>query len=156
MRRMSFPAPPAWLREVLARLPAYPPAFLTAVAANALIGTQLNGRALPAARGKVVTIEVRDLGLRIPLAIEEEGIVACGGTRTDATITADAADFLALARREADPDTLFFNRRLVMQGDTELALLVKNTLDAVDLRALSLPAPARVLSALTLQFRTPH
>ena len=35
--------------------------------------------------------------------------------------------------READPDTLFFNRRLVVEGDTEFALLVKNTLDTIDI-----------------------
>lgn len=146
---------PRLVREVVARLPAYPPALLTAVAASALIGERLNGRALPSARGKVVAIEVRDLGVTLTFAIENEGLVARDHAQPDATISADAADFYALARREADPDTLFFNRRLVMQGDTELALLVKNTLDAVDLRALSLPRPARVLNALRLQFRAP-
>ncbi len=40
--------------------------------------------------------------------------------------------FLALALRREDPDTLFFTRRLVMTGDTELGLIVKNLLDAID------------------------
>jgi predicted lipid carrier protein YhbT len=44
-----------------------------------------------------------------------------------------AWDYAALAAREADPDTLFFNRRLVVEGDTEIALLVKNTLDTIDI-----------------------
>ena len=143
---------PRFVREVTSRLPAYPPALIAAVVANALIGAQLNGRNLPAARGKVVALEVRDLGLSIPLAIREGGLVACSDTRCDATISADAADFVALARREADPDTLFFSRRLVRAGDTELALLVKNTLDAIDFRALGPPHPSRVLNALALQF----
>jgi O2-independent ubiquinone biosynthesis accessory factor UbiT len=42
-------------------------------------------------------------------------------------------------------NTLFFSRRLVMEGDTELGLQVKNTLDAIDLEeGLSLlpPLPA--------------
>ena len=34
--------------------------------------------------------------------------------------------------REEDPDTLFFNRKLVIEGDTELGLVVKNLLDSVD------------------------
>lgn len=51
-------------------------------------------------------------------------------------IAASARDFMLLARRLEDPDTLFFSRRLVMEGDTELGLLVKNTLDALDLAAL--------------------
>ena len=40
------------------------------------------------------------------------------------------------ARREEDPDTLFFSRRLMMEGDTELGLVVKNTLDALELPVL--------------------
>ena len=45
---------------------------------------------------------------------------------------ASARDFALLAAREEDADTLFFNRRLVVEGDTEAALLVKNSLDCVD------------------------
>jgi predicted lipid carrier protein YhbT len=41
-------------------------------------------------------------------------------------------DLGRLAARKEDPDTLFFSRRLVMEGDTELGLLIKNTLDAID------------------------
>jgi predicted lipid carrier protein YhbT len=50
----------------------------------------------------------------------------------DLTISAQAYDFLLLARREEDPDSLFFNRRLAMEGDTELGLIVKNSLDALE------------------------
>lgn len=45
---------------------------------------------------------------------------------------ATAADFMRIAAREEDPDTLFFNRRLVVEGDTEAALLVKNSLDCIE------------------------
>ncbi len=34
--------------------------------------------------------------------------------------------------RKEDSDTLFFNRRLVVEGDTELGLVAKNTLDAIE------------------------
>ena len=36
-----------------------------------------------------------------------------------------------LERGEEDPDRLFFERALVMEGDTELGLVLKNTLDAI-------------------------
>ncbi|MBI4203757.1 MAG: SCP2 sterol-binding domain-containing protein [Betaproteobacteria bacterium] len=150
---MELPAPPLPLRNLLARLPQYPPAAIIALALNAVLGESLNAKNLPQARGKVVTIDVRDIGLKLAFAVEDEGLVARGNVRPDATISADARDFLALARREQDPDTLFFNRRLVMQGDTELALLIKNTLDAIDFRALKLPPPSRVLGAVALQLR---
>ena len=45
---------------------------------------------------------------------------------------AQARDFVRIAAREEDADTLFFNRRLVVEGDTDTALLVKNTLDAIE------------------------
>ncbi|MGQ0525489.1 MAG: ubiquinone anaerobic biosynthesis accessory factor UbiT [Betaproteobacteria bacterium] len=141
------------MREIVARLPSYPPALLAAAAANALTGASLSARGLPAARGKVVAIEIRDLGLKLAFAVEEDGLVARRGPHADASISAEARDFLALALRTADPDTLFFNRRLVMQGDTELALLVKNALDALDFRALRIPGPSRVLEALASQLR---
>lgn len=53
---------------------------------------------------------------------------------------------MALALREEDPDTLFFSRRLRMEGDTDLGLLVKNTLDAVDWDALKQKAHRPALS----------
>lgn len=39
---------------------------------------------------------------------------------------------VALAAQQVDPDTLFFRRELVIEGDTELGLQVKNLLDQVD------------------------
>jgi predicted lipid carrier protein YhbT len=138
---------------MLARLPAYPPAALIAVAANVWFGATLNARNLPGVRGKVIAIEMRDSGLRLSFAIEDEGLVACRNAKPDAVISADARDLLALVRRKEDADTLFFQRRLVMQGDTELALLIRNTLDAIDFRAMSLPGPWRLLDAIALQLR---
>jgi predicted lipid carrier protein YhbT len=150
---MSIPVPAA-LRDLIARLPQYPPALAVAFGVNVLLGPILSGRNLPAARGKVIAVAVRDLGLRLAFALENEGLVACGSAvRPDVTIHAEARDFVALARREQDPDTLFFSRRLVMEGDTELGLLVKNTLDGVDWHALEPPPPSRALAALRLQLR---
>jgi predicted lipid carrier protein YhbT len=71
------------------------------------------------------------------------------GGEPDLTLSAKARDYLALALREEDADTLFFGRRLRMEGDTDLGLLVKNTLDAVDWDALQIHyAPASVLRRL--------
>jgi predicted lipid carrier protein YhbT len=60
--------------------------------------------------------------------------VRASGT-PDLTIGACVHDLVRLARREEDPDTLFFSRRLALEGDTELGLLFKNTLDALDTSA---------------------
>jgi len=68
----------------------------------------------------------------------------------DLTISASAYDFVLLARRQEDPDTLFFSRRLAMEGDTELGLLVKNTIDAIELPVLDLESlkPSQVLARM--------
>jgi predicted lipid carrier protein YhbT len=50
----------------------------------------------------------------------------------DLTFRANLSAFLQLLARQEDPDTLFFNRELSIEGDTELGLVVKNMLDAVE------------------------
>lgn len=41
-------------------------------------------------------------------------------------------DFLLLAARRVDPDTLFFQRRIQVTGDTDLGVGCKNLLDSID------------------------
>lgn len=50
----------------------------------------------------------------------------------DVSIGGESPDFLLLATRRADPDTLFFQRRIRVEGDTELGLGIKNTMDSMD------------------------
>ena len=50
----------------------------------------------------------------------------------DLIFRANLSAFLQLAARQEDPDTLFFNRSLSIEGDTELGLVVKNMLDAME------------------------
>lgn len=57
----------------------------------------------------------------------------------DVTISGNAKEFALLVSRQEDPDTLFFQRRLTIEGDTELGLEVKNILDALDHENLPFP-----------------
>lgn len=50
----------------------------------------------------------------------------------EATIRGSLAAFRTLAERRQDPDQLFFQRRLVIEGDTELGLALKNLLDSLE------------------------
>lgn len=50
----------------------------------------------------------------------------------EVTISGNWREFLLLASRQEDPDTLFFRRRLHIDGDTELGLAVKNLIDSLD------------------------
>lgn len=56
----------------------------------------------------------------------------------EATIRGSVRAFKSLAQRRQDPDQLFFQRQLTIEGDTELGLGLKNLLDSLDwdLRAL--------------------
>lgn len=98
-------------------------------------------------RGKRFCVHVRDLGLKSHFSVGRAGLAPQFGDHADVTFTATSRDFLRLALRLEDPDTLFFNRRLLIEGNTDLGLTVKNMLDAVELDRLlgQLPAPAAYL-----------
>lgn len=83
--------------------------------------------------GKEVAIEVKEPGFRVSFRLEGKRFVPMRPSRKPCLLfRASARDFMRIAAREEDADTLFFNRRLVVEGDTEAALLVKNTLDAIE------------------------
>jgi predicted lipid carrier protein YhbT len=52
-------------------------------------------------------------------------------SETALRIVAPLESYLRLLRGEDDADRLFFERALVMEGDTEMGLVLKNTLDAI-------------------------
>jgi len=56
----------------------------------------------------------------------------------DLLLKANVYDFLMLAARKEDADTQVFQRRLVMQGDTELGLELKNFIDGLDVESSGL------------------
>ncbi len=138
------------LLPVISRLPKRPGSVLVATGINLAIS---RGEApeLEALAGKVVSIRVTDADVRFHFTVTPDGFAACSASRAaDAVISASAADFVRLALRRVDADTLFFSRRLTMEGDTELGLLLKNRLDALDLSwsVASLPRPLEVARAI--------
>lgn len=128
-----FTVPPP-LAGLLTRLPPYPGSLLLVTGLNLVLARQLPTDVGERLNGKRFRIQVRDAGLCLDFRWQDGQFRACPPQQaTDLTLSAHAHDFLRLAQRLDDPDTLFFNRRLSMQGDTELGLLVKNALDALDL-----------------------
>ena len=146
------PAPftlPSPLAALTSRLPAFPGSLLLVTALNLGVARQLPRDVGEMLLNKRLRIHVRDA--RITFDFTWTGGAFAPRARhavTDLCISASAHDFLLLAQRQQDPDTLFFNRRLVMEGDTELGLVVKNALDAIDLPVLDPRhwAPRAVLS----------
>lgn len=62
--------------------------------------------------------------------------------QSDLIFASDSDNLLLLALNKVDPDTLFFQRKLRIEGDTELGLFIKNLLASVDLTQ-QLPASLR-------------
>ena len=75
-------------------------------------------------------LRVTDLGLCVRFTCTERGFRPLFGQTEELELGATLADFIALLRGAADADTLFFQRKLGIRGDTELGLIVKNWLDA--------------------------
>lgn len=86
--------------------------------------------ALAPLRGKVLRLELKELGSGPQLTLVGPFLVPAFG-RADVTVRARLEDYLALALRREDPDSLFFTRRLVVEGDTALGLEIKNALDSL-------------------------
>jgi predicted lipid carrier protein YhbT len=118
------------VRALVRRLPLAPPSFVLAQALNRWLLPRLPADARAALLGRVVELEVTDFGLRVRLRLGEGGFAPGAGAPV-LRIAASADGWRLLARGEDDPDRLFFERVLVMEGDTELGLVLKNTLDAI-------------------------
>lgn len=138
----SLPRPLAALGE---RLPQWPHSVALATALNAAIRMKLiDGDELSALEGRIVRIRVTDAGACA--SVERRGgrfRAASAAASADVSFSAPASAFLQIATRQQDPDTLFFHRRLLIEGDTELGLIVKNLLDAIELPRFLQAAPGQ-------------
>lgn len=87
-------------------------------------------------------IEVTDLQLIWFVSLIENKLVVSREEIADVSFIGNANDLIMIATRRQDPDTLFFQRRLIVEGDTELGLYVKNLMDSIELETM--PKPLRI------------
>lgn len=149
---------PQPMGSLLSRLPAYPGSLLFVAGLNLALTRLLAPDVTDMLRAKKLRLRVTDAQWAFDFEWLNGRFAACQNKgEADLTISASAYDFMLLARRQEDPDTLFFSRRLSMEGDTELGLLVKNTLDAIELPVLNLEQfkPLNVLARLRARL-APH
>ncbi|MDR0633987.1 MAG: SCP2 sterol-binding domain-containing protein [Azoarcus sp.] len=136
LRNARLPAftVPAPLARLNASLPQFPATLALTAALNLAPHVLLPRAALAPLTDRHLRMRVLDAGFSLDFTLGASGFFRpCrADTPADLTISAALRDFLALALREEDADTLFFGRRLHMEGDTGLGVLVKNTLNAVD------------------------
>ncbi|MES9990770.1 MAG: SCP2 sterol-binding domain-containing protein [Candidatus Thiodiazotropha sp.] len=93
--------------------------------------------------GRVVCIRVSDLGLEYSLTLQNGLVSEAGATKAELSITGSVYDYLLLISGKEDPDTLFFQRHLIMDGDTGLGVHLKNMLAAIEIDQLPLPLDIR-------------
>nr|WP_319564488.1 SCP2 sterol-binding domain-containing protein [uncultured Rhodoferax sp.] len=142
--------------QLLGRLPAFPGSMLFVTGLNVALSQKLNADVTQMLTGKKLRLRVLDAQWAFDFEWKNGRFVACQNTgAADLTLSASAHDYVQLARRLEDPDTLFFNRRLAMEGDTELGLLVKNTIDAIELPVFNLAQlhPRHVLAQAREHFK---
>ena len=86
--------------------------------------------------GRLLGIEIADLNLQWITTLQDGRLAVLQQSEADVWFRSNANDLLLVAARKADPDMLFFQRRLVIEGDTELGLEVKNVMDAIEPEAM--------------------
>lgn len=87
--------------------------------------------------GRCMAIDMPDIRLYLAVGLRDNQLIVVKERQAaDVVIRGEINEFIRLAARKEDPDTLFFQRRLSIEGDTELGLAVKNLMDSVDLTEL--------------------
>lgn len=121
------------LRALVRRLPLQPPSFVAARVLDRVLLPKLDASQRSALAGRVVEVELMELALRVRLSLHERNGFAVASSHDEPVLRIRArADALwRLVRGIDDADRLFFERALVMEGDTEYGLILKNTLDAI-------------------------
>ena len=126
---------PAFVSAIGNRLPQWPHAVMLTAALNAAVKMKLLPHdSLELFEGRSFLVDVLDTGGRACFTFRG-GLfrpMFTAPATPDLTFSANLSAFLQLMARQEDPDTLFFNRELSVEGDTELGLVMKNMLDAVE------------------------
>lgn len=145
---LSFTIPrfklPAFVSAVGNKLPQWPHAIVLVTGLNAVLKMKLLPQdSLDLLEGRSFLVDVLDTGGRAAFTYRN-GLFRPLFTQPetpDLAFRANLSAFLQLVARQEDPDTLFFNRELSIEGDTELGLVVKNMLDAVEWEKLKPKLP---------------
>ncbi|MDN3698965.1 MULTISPECIES: ubiquinone anaerobic biosynthesis accessory factor UbiT [Vibrio] len=89
---------------------------------------------------KWLKVSIKDMNLSWHISYQDEKLVVSETSeQEDVSFSGNLNDLILIVGRKEDPDTLFFQRRLSIEGDTELGLEVKNLMDSVDLELLPKP-----------------
>jgi predicted lipid carrier protein YhbT len=130
----SHPLFPAKLSLPLKMLPAFIHNKILVTTLNRMFKDEIKLGELDFLQGKIINISIEDAGIEYSFTLINDRLAAADkNDSADLILQGTVYNYLLLASRQEDTDTLFFSRRLHMQGDTELGLYVKNFLDGMDM-----------------------
>ena len=129
----SLPRFPSFVAMPLAAVPAPLKSAALGAILNRLFTRALVRGDLDFLDGRRVNVVVTDAGIRFSVR-GEHGVLVVGDAdpEPDLEFRGSAHAFLDLASGAEDSDTLFFRRRIMTSGDTELGLYVKNFLEGLE------------------------
>ncbi|MBL4940773.1 MAG: SCP2 sterol-binding domain-containing protein [Colwellia sp.] len=134
---------PKVLRPSLRLLPFKVQKSMLLLTLSSVFQEALNEDGFEFLQNKWLKITITDLTLTWWLSFDGNKLVMASteemldnNNKEDVSFSATGDDLLLIAGRKQDPDTLFFQRRLKIEGDTELGLAVKNLIDAIDTEQL--------------------
>ena len=89
---------------------------------------------------KKFTLHVDDINYSTTISLENGKLSAYpASTHSDVSLRSTFNPLILLISSKEDPDTLFFNRALTIEGNTALVLEIKNWLDSLDFDLLPQP-----------------
>ncbi len=125
-RKLRLPAPPAVL--------SLPALLVLEKFLNRTLADAIRADELYFLQSRRIRIQITDLCFAFDVSFDGQRLkLQPSRADVDLCISGGSYEYLLLASRREDADTLFFQRRLQTEGDTELGLEVKNFLDGQDL-----------------------
>lgn len=127
-RLLRWVPPPRRLSPLLRMAPRRALLRLIEAAMGHVLKPSLLAGDLDFMQGRRLGIEASDLDFSFVVELHE-GRLRTVDAQPEASVRGSVTDLLLLASRLEDADTLFFQRRLMLTGDTELGLTARNLLD---------------------------
>ena len=126
---------PQSLARVATRMPERMNVLLVEQMLNRALTEQIAEGDFDFLQRRVLQVEVLDAHLFVGVSFDRNRL-SCRYFRAtvgepDVTLSIASVDAIDLIQQQVDPDTLFFQRKLKINGDTELAHHVKNTIDTL-------------------------
>ena len=127
---------PENLAQIAINLPSRLNFFVVQELLNRTFDEQISDGDFSFLEGRRLQIKVLDAELFVVLSYCNHKIVCLHLSsypiESDVILSIATEDAIGLIQQQLDPDTLFFQRKLKISGDTDLAHQVKNTIDTLD------------------------